>query len=610
MTALCIILGLVLAGASVGETTVRAPRPATQPATPDDVVVDDVVDAEGALLGLPGVALARDGGPLASSRPLVRGLGGARLQVDIAGVNFLDPAAGVVDVALLPLGLGRVALIPSSLRNAGGLSLRVDGPSVVAIDVGALDTLAARARVGVAHELGRATFLVDAGTTNGAFAFTATDSLGNAGAVSVRRNNDQRRFKSAVVVDASTAAAGLPGQWQAHLVSAVSLHEGGVPGFLTAPFADLRAQTSQGVVGGELAHVQPELRVRVFGDVAGSDRQTSSALLDVTSRLTGVSTHGGAGLGTTIASTEMFRLDLDTTAQATSSTIADVVTRTDVAVNAATRGRWFLRRDLQLLLQAVGELRAVDDAPLRSTVDDTDALSLVSGGLSLTAEQRHRTTTSSVFISLSRRTRAPTLDERFAPRGFVGGTANLQPERFSDLEVGGAVDVGTAVSVCVAGYASLLDDAIVYVNKNAFEVAPLNTGAAQRAGLDLGVRLQPLELVRVDVAGGVLASHVDVTAAPLPTAPPLSLRTALRLGDEQGHFTAVVVGRGSAPANIFGTLPSGAYALLNLGLRIPLGERLALHLSVDNVLDVTTARDTNLLPLPGRLAFVGLEVRP
>jgi alanyl aminopeptidase len=31
---------------------------------------------------------------------------------------------------------------------------------------------------------------------------------------------------------------------------------------------------------------------------------------------------------------------------------------------------------------------------------------------------------------------------------------------------------------------------------------------------------------------------------------------------------------------------------------------------VDNAFDVRTARDQNLLPLPGRLAFVGLEVRP
>lgn len=608
MTALCVILGLVLAGDPVGETTVRAQRPARTAS--DDVAVDNVVDAEGALLSLPGVALVRDGGPLSSSRPLVRGLGGARLAVDIAGVQFLDPAAGVVDAALLPLGLGRVGFGSTSLRGAGGLSLHVDADNIVAIDVGALDTIAARARLTVPHDLGRATFLVDAGSTTGAFTFTATDGLGAPGALTVRSNNDQRRFKSAVVVDASTAAAGLPGQVQAHVVSAVSLHEGGVAGFLTAPFVDLRAQTAQGVLGAEVAHVQPALRLRVFGDISGSDRRTSSAVLDVDSRLTGVATHGGAGLSTTIVSSETLRLDLDTTAQGTSSTIADVVARSDVAVSAASRARLALSSTSHLVLLAVGEVRAVDDAPLGSSVDDTDALSLLSGSVSVSAEQHHRHTTSSVFASLSRRTRAPTLDERFAPRGLVGGTADLAPERFSDLELGGALDVGTAVSVCIAGYTSLLDDAIVYVNKNAFEVAPLNTGAATRAGLDLGVRLQPLALVRVDVAGGLLTSHIDATGAPLPAAPPLSLRTALRLGDEQGHFTAVVVGRGSAPANIFGTLPSGAYALLNLGLRVPLGERLALQLTVDNALDVTTARDANLLPLPGRLAFVGLEVRP
>ena len=102
----------------------------------------------------------------------------------------------------------------------------------------------------------------------------------------------QRRFKSAVVVDASTATAGLPGQVQAHVVSAVSLHEGGVAGFLTAPFVDLRAQTAQGVLGAEVAHVQPALRLRVFGDISGSDRRTSSAVLEIPQAASTAREHG------------------------------------------------------------------------------------------------------------------------------------------------------------------------------------------------------------------------------------------------------------------------------------------------------------------------------
>ncbi|HEY1099192.1 MAG TPA: TonB-dependent receptor, partial [Myxococcota bacterium] len=115
----------------------------------------------------------------------------------------------------------------------------------------------------------------------------------------------------------------------------------------------------------------------------------------------------------------------------------------------------------------------------------------------------------------------------------------------------------------------------------------------------------------VDVVVNMLASVVTATLAPLPTAPPWTLRTALRVGDDEAFVEGIVVGRGAAPSTIFGTLPSGAYALVSLTTRLPLGDGgLAVRATVDNAFDVTTARDANQLPLPGRLLFVGLEVRP
>ena len=613
-------LGLVVAGASVvGETTVREQRASADLDAPGSVEVGGVVDAEGAVLAAPGVSLARDGGPLSSARPLLRGLSGARLVVDVAGVPFVDPAAGVVDVALLPLGLGRVDVdVGAGSGVGGGLSVRPVDASSLQFVVGDLGTLLLRGRASLRHDSGRALFLVDAGSTRGAFRFTATDSRGDDGPVLVRANNDHRRLKLASVVDGSRLAPSpLGGQLQTRLVGVLSLHEGGVPGFATAPFVDLRASTVQGVVGGEVAHVNHGLRVRLFGDVGGSDRRTwrnaRPANDDV---LAALSRRLGLGLRTDAWRDERLRVVVDTSVQGTLSFVTDVVDRTDLAVAASVDA------DLNLGVGHVvasvsgtsrhvvdisaANVSSVDVAPVAvpagrarlgvvRAVDDTDGDQMARAG---------------VFVGVAHSSRAATLDERFAPRGFVNGTADLSPERISDLEVGGTIDVGHIILVTATAFGSRLDDAIVYVNKNAFEVAPQNTGPAQRLGIDLGVRATPVPFVRVDIAGSLLHSHVDATNAPLPTAPPLVLRTALHLGDEQGFFEAVVVGRGAAPSTIFGTLPSPAYALLNLLVHVPLNDVLALTATIDNALDVTTAKDSNLLPLPGRLAFVGFEVRP
>ena len=603
--------GLVLAGAVVvGETTVRAPRDSADVVDAAVLVdVDAVVDPAGTLLAAPGVSLARDGGPLSSVRPMVRGLGGARLVVDVDGVPFVDPAAGAVDAALLPLGLGRVQVDAGAGAGVGGgLSLRASNHSQLQLNVGDLSTLVARGRGYFHHDSGTATVVVQGGTTRGDFHFTATDALGGTGPVLVRANNDQRRFNLATIVDGhGPAPSPLGGQLHSTLVGVLALHDGGVAGFATAPFVDLRASTMQGVVGGEIAHVDNGLRVRVFGDVGGSDRRTwrtsSTAPADI---LAAISRHGGFGLRTDVWRDDHLRLVVDTNVQGTFSTVAGVVDRTDFAVDGSIGGDFDVGVG-HLLVSIAGTMRTVIDV---GDGNERQQLALPAGRARLgLARNIGDSTRATVFVGVAHSSRAPTLDERFAPRGFVNGSADLRPERGSDVEVGGSVAVDHVV-VSATGFASQLDDTIVYVNKNAFEVAPDNTGAARRVGLDLGGHWSPFEYVRIDVTTSLLSSFVTATAAPLPTAPPYALRTALHLGDQRGFFEAVVVGRGAAPTTIFGTLPSPAYGLLNLMVRVPLNDALALIATVDNALDVTSARDSNLLPLPGRLVFVGLEVRP
>jgi outer membrane receptor protein involved in Fe transport len=95
----------------------------------------------------------------------------------------------------------------------------------------------------------------------------------------------------------------------------------------------------------------------------------------------------------------------------------------------------------------------------------------------------------------------------------------------------------------------------------------------------------------------------------LPAAPPVTLALAPRLGDEATWIRALGAVRGPVSSTLFGTLTSPGSALLDLAGRVPLGTGLGALVTVQNVLDVRDARDQNLLPLPGRLLFVSLEVR-
>jgi hypothetical protein len=597
---------LLLVPAADGQTVVRS-RAA-------DDVEDVRVDAEAvglwdggaALLFVPGAAIARDGGPLAPVRPLMRGLSGARLEVDALGMSLVDPAAGVVDLALLPWGMGDVVVETGAGSGlAGALSLRAPRPGLHAsVGAGDLSTLRGRVRGAQALPGGRVYGFVDAGTTRGDFPFVNDDALGTGGPAAVRTNNDQQRGNAAVAVDvdvdgARVAVAGVGG-----------VRRGGVPGFATAPLS-LRAHDAMGAVGARVTTQAFGARVDVGADATASDRIVSDA--DTDSRLSGAR----AGVMARLSAPLLREVDVALALRADQSGIVDVVER------SAGRGAIDLRarRPLGPLEGAVdvsvgGDVVVdVDAAVASGDAPATTTTLLPRGALRLRLRDRApddrrapaRSSGVEAFVGLTRAARAPTLDERFAPRGFVRGNAALRPESVDEAEAGVVIDAPGA-RVRLTAHASALNDVIVVVNRNAFEVSPENTGEATRVGIDVGVQLRPLPLLSLDVAAGVLASALSSTGAPLPGAPPVVLALAPRLGDEAAWVRAVFAARGAVASTLFGTLTSPGSMLVDLDGRVPLGQGLAAAVTVQNALDVRDARDLNLLPLPGRLVFVSLEV--
>lgn len=587
----------------------------------DDVRVDDAADPE-ALLAVPGVSLLQSGGPLAPVRPLVRGLSGPRLTATVLGVPFVDPAAGDVDAGLFPFWLGSVDVdVGAGSGVAGAFSFkRTDDEGLRArVEVGSLSTLTGGARVVDRDVGGRAGDVVGAAVFGGISAgdFVFVDDNGE---VAVRDNNDQVRG-SALVFGNVKANDGV----RVHGAAVASLHEGGIPGFATSPLL-LRGRRSLGAAG-----VGVTTRGEVGFDV--------DAFASASERATGPAGVGNSSFRTQIDDAGVSRL-VGTRVGGRARARAEVTDDVDVtaAVNAAAsalpdlddprQGRGSVQRleaGSQVAARARGGAGTLFGAPLTFVVDgdaagqivDDVSAFLLTGHLRLGVRRRG----AFVFVQAARAARAPTLDERFAPQGFVEGNPTLTPEAASEGEAGVVVDVidasagGVGARVRVVGHASSLDETIVIVARSAFQLVPVNAGPAERAGVDVGFTLTPHPVVSLDVAAAALSSRFLRTNAPLPGAPAFVGRASISVGDVDAadalspRVSLVFTGKSSSSANQFGTQRADPNLLVDLVGRYPIGTGLALTARIDNAFDIVTAEDTLLLPLPGRLVFFGLEVR-
>lgn len=580
--------------AAAPSTTVSAPRPAqiddAQGALGGDAVA--LGAPEDALLAL-GAVLLHDGGPFAPSRVAVRGLSGARLAASFDGLVLDDPAGLHVDTALLPWAFADVAAVESGAATAPGGALggalrltRVDPTQTglrARVLVGDLSSARAQGLVTTALPGGALAAGVDAATTRGDFSFLPTGAAPGASAHThlVRANDDHHRTSAMASAQTRVGDLTLDG-----LVLAAA-HAGGIPGFALAPTRGLRGEDGlvAGRVGATIAMGTASLRVH--GGGRGSHRATEgprdarSAVQS--SELGAAVAAAGVPLGDDV--------NADLTVHASDATVrAPALTHQRVRAGAgvATRARLGPAR---LVLRAEGEALS-DVQPLLSG----EARVELGGPLAAS-------------LGVARAERAPTVAELYAPGGLVLGNPELTPERAHDVELALAYRPGRVLWARAVGFVGLIDDAIAYLNRNAFEIAPVNTGPAWRAGVESFLTVEPARWCGLESTITVLASRVDATGAPLPLAPPWTSRLALRAGDVDAlHGSAVVRARGAASSNAYGTLVAPAVALVDVAVRAPLGPGLWASAALTNALDVQDARDQNQLPLPGRVWLVGLEV--
>ncbi len=582
--------------AAVLEGTVEGARP--RQASPGDQrslegASSSTATPEEGLEALAGVHLLRTGGPLAPVRLRYRGLEGPRLGSDLMGLRLADPVTGGLDVAALPLwALPAAAASSRAGSGAGGVHFEAPKGNDLKARAGAgtlgtfrLDAVATRDDGASLLSAGASLAM-----TEGDFRYapaSATGSVDDAAPLT-RGNNDQRRASGLL-----HARTWIPvGKLDA--LAWGSAHEGGVPGFATAPTSRLRGRHLGGGARGAMTLAYGPLSAELDGAVTGSARSTWDELRPAKEGVASLSTSVGLGAeaeeilpGLTLAGA--VRLER---AQVLEADFVRDVGDVSAELEQQLGGRWLL------LFARVGV----------TSFSDVGLLPRGEAGLEIGPSSSW-----AAGLRASHGGRAPTLDELYAPRGFVLGNSALGFERSSDAELYARIASaarGRRVEARVAAFVGRMEDMILFVNRNAFEVQPVNTGPLLRAGVEGRVDVQLHPLLGLEVTANALASTVEATGAPLPVVPPLSSRLVARLGEPDGGTLSVVVRQRSGVSNnLYGTLRTPGYALLDLVSRLPLGDTLAVTAALTNALDVLDARDVNLLPLPGRQLFVAVEVR-
>jgi iron complex outermembrane receptor protein len=225
---------------------------------------------------------------------------------------------------------------------------------------------------------------------------------------------------------------------------------------------------------------------------------------------------------------------------------------------------------------------------------------------------------SSVHLSLSSRTRFPTLFERFSSR-FGGATSNpdLGAERATNLELGGSTQIG-AVRIEGAAFHSWLDEAIVafpFIFNNAMVSQSRNVGRGRYYGAELAVSARIG--AALELGGNYTWVERDFTDPSIPAFEPVGVP------DHKGFAWAqwtpleglAVVPSLEIASDRWTVTPTGtayyrtgAYVRADLRIDYELARGLVLGAGVRNAFDANFAL-TDGFPEPGRSVFLSARSR-
>lgn len=210
--------------------------------------------------------------------------------------------------------------------------------------------------------------------------------------------------------------------------------------------------------------------------------------------------------------------------------------------------------------------------------------------------------------------RTPAVDELYRPsEAGLSGNPELVSETAWEAEVavGGG---GKMAEASLVGFVRRIDDAILYVNRNAFEVRPENLGDARAAGGELEATargtLGPIRL-RGYGALGLLFSELVATGERLPTQPVFNAATQVDVGYSVVDLFTALRWFGPTSTRLGSDLPENrvpAYLRWDAGVEVRPFDWMAVAFRCLNLLDRRDLQSVNKIPLPGRTFLVSARV--
>jgi hypothetical protein len=539
---------------------------------------------------LQGTVISRMGGPLSPSQTLIQGFSGNRTGISWNGFNLADPSGDFTDLNNLPLFIAQKVTVNPNESPALGAALNFNSTQAPSKQwqfqflSGPQDTQRASMTwvQPLSSELNSMTS-VQAGTTQGNFSFQpkGTDSKEQR---EVRLNNDQKRQTLFQWLTYGTQSL------KQNFLLLYHNHEGGIPGFAANPFPTLRGQTQSFLLGSKTRwpRLLPGLALQLQW------RQQRRSSYD--------------------AATPLFKDTLNSDAYNWALSFKRAFSPLQLFFKAAPefhintiQDTVVSRRGFQIpiiLKQVLGEnlfhwkvwqtLIGEENFDLQPTFGAQIGSALL--------PDTH------INIGARQKARIPSLVEMYAPNGFVLGNPDLAPEKTQDYFANlhfNKNKFGFAASFLYAQSEEL----IFYVNRNAYELFPINTGETTRTSFSLKGYVQAHDAVFLQGGYDAFETEVKATQAPLPGIPPHNWWGRVSIGPtDQTRLNIQHYYRSETTGDLFGALKVEPYHLTNIQIVHPIDTGLVAFLNLDNLFDVGHARDLYFLPLPGRQIFISFEV--
>lgn len=533
------------------------------------------------LFHIPGLTLSENQGPLGPANINYRGLSNNRFRIDLEGLSLNNPINGLNDA-------NSMFLFAAKRLDSGTQSLSISLPEVEkpfaqgVFGYGSQNTLKVGASTGMLLDKSSSLFsALQFSQTNGRFSFFAP---GHTSSPLYRLNNDQNRIQAVMKYQRQTLTGG------AHALAAVNSHEGGIPGYAFSPTINLRS------------------KALFSGLSTGFSQKINKSLLSVTlanSLFNYDTTDKPEAFDHFLASTHELTVGLDslTLPKWLDLKMAEVfvVERAYTAEQTRIGGGLVMKRSMTFSgrlkpktfatfgMMGYGKYGFVFKKDLGFSIEPSENLNLIARAV--------------------RSQRLPTFMEMYANNRFFAGNEDLKKESLWDFEISSNMRFANHTRLQLTAYAGFLSDVIVYVPFMATRLRPTNTDAATRYGVDMSLSVEPTTWALFETKNALLRTRIKSTNAPLPQSPPFLGLTRIRLGPEDvGTLSLQSRYKGASSTNVYGTLNSNAYILFDALASFPIGQFLALSLSVTNVFNVKTARDFYEMPLPGTTFFGQIEL--